>query len=98
MRNSIILICYFLFYLCTGTKIDLREDKEALGQLANVNKQPFKKADGEKLCAKIGAVKYMECSALTQKYLKLVSFYAILYVPIFCIIFLNLCDLFRKED
>lgn len=59
-------------YILVGTKIDLREDKEALAQLANVSKAPFKKSDGERLCTKINAVRYMECSALTQKNLPLV--------------------------
>ncbi|XP_038049844.1 ras-related C3 botulinum toxin substrate 2-like [Patiria miniata] len=59
-------------FILVGTKIDLREDKETMAKLAQQNKAPFKKEHGEKFAAKMGAVKYMECSALTQRGLKLV--------------------------
>ena len=59
--------------LLLGTKIDLRKDKDEMEKLANLNKQPYKKSDGEKLCTRISAVRYMECSALTQENLKNVS-------------------------
>ncbi len=57
-------------FILVGTKTDLREDKETLAQLTQQGKSPFKKETGEKLATKIGAVKYMECSALTQKGLR----------------------------
>lgn len=53
-----------------GTKIDLRENKEAIGQLASQGLSPVKREQGIKLANKIRAVKYMECSALTQRGLK----------------------------
>ena len=53
-----------------GTKIDLREDKEVVGQLAKQGLAPIKKEQGVKMAAKIKAYKYLECSALTQKGLK----------------------------
>ena len=61
----------------TGTKIDLREDKEALQALAESGQSPIKREQGQKLSNKIRAVKYLECSALTQRGLKQVchSFY-----------------------
>ncbi|CAF5187305.1 unnamed protein product, partial [Rotaria sp. Silwood1] len=55
--------------LC-GTKIDLREDREYLNQLQQQNIQPIKHEQGQRLCRKIRAFKYVECSALTQKGLK----------------------------
>jgi len=57
--------------LLVGTKIDLREDK---------NRKPpcLKPSDGEKMREKIKAVKYLECSALTQQGLKAVFDEAIL--------------------
>jgi len=57
--------------LLVGTKIDLREDK---------NRKPpcLKPNDGEKMRDKIKAVKYLECSALTQQGLKAVFDEAIL--------------------
>jgi len=56
--------------LLVGTKIDLREDKEALQALAENGASPIKREQGQKLSNKIRAVKYLECSALTQRGLK----------------------------
>lgn len=56
--------------LLIGTKIDLREDKEALQSLADNGHAPMKREQGQKLANKIRAVKYLECSALTQRGLK----------------------------
>jgi len=56
--------------LLIGTKIDLREDKEALQALADNGNSPLKREQGQKLANKIRAVKYLECSALTQRGLK----------------------------
>jgi len=56
--------------LLVGTKIDLREDKEALQALADSGQSPIKREQGQKLSNKIRAVKYLECSALTQRGLK----------------------------
>lgn len=57
-----------------GTKIDLREDRETLTALAELNLSCIKREQGQKLANKIRAVKYMECSALTQRGLKQVIF------------------------
>lgn len=62
----------------TGTKIDLREDKEVVGQLAKQGLAPIKREQGNKMAAKIKAYKYLECSALTQKGLKSVSLMVLL--------------------
>jgi len=56
-----------------GTKIDLREDKEVIGQLSNAGLAPVKREQGLKMASKIRAVKYLECSALTQRGLKQVG-------------------------
>ncbi|CAG0920166.1 unnamed protein product [Notodromas monacha] len=53
-----------------GTKMDLREDKETLAILGEQGLQPVKREQGLKLASKIRAIKYLECSALTQKGLK----------------------------
>ena len=57
----------------SGTKIDLREDRETLSILADAGQSPIKREQGQKLANKIRAVKYLECSALTQRGLKQVS-------------------------
>lgn len=53
-----------------GTKIDLRDDRETLSALSEQGLSPLKREQGQKLANKIRAVKYMECSALTQRGLK----------------------------
>ncbi|KAK7090176.1 ras-related C3 botulinum toxin substrate 1-like [Littorina saxatilis] len=56
--------------IVVGTKIDLRENKEAIGLLAAQGLSPVKREQGIKLANKVRATKYMECSALTQRGLK----------------------------
>ncbi|XP_046341522.1 ras-related C3 botulinum toxin substrate 2-like [Haliotis rubra] len=56
--------------ILVGTKIDLRENKETIGQLVAQGLAPIKREQGMKLVNKVRAVKYMECSALTQRGLK----------------------------
>ena len=66
---------FIKFLLCSpGTKIDLREDKETLQALADAGQSPSKREQGQKLANKIRAVKYLECSALTQRGLKQVRY------------------------
>lgn len=67
-RMWIECVCSF-----AGTKIDLRDDRETLSGLAEQGLTPLKREQGQKLANKIRAVKYMECSALTQRGLKQVS-------------------------
>jgi GTPase SAR1 family protein len=61
-------------FCCLGTKIDLREDRDFVNQFQKQNLQPIKREQGQRLCKKIRAFKYVECSALTQKGLKQVCF------------------------
>ncbi|KAH9512804.1 Rho GTPase protein rac1 [Bulinus truncatus] len=56
--------------IVVGTKIDLRENKETIGSLTAQGLNPVKREQGIKLANKIRGVKYMECSALTQRGLK----------------------------
>ena len=56
----------------------MREDKEALQALADNGQSPLKREQGQKLANKIRAVKYLECSALTQRGLKQVGLLRIL--------------------
>jgi len=57
--------------ILVGTKLDLREAKE---QIDRIREQgfagPITPQEGQNLAKEIGAVQYMECSALTQKGLK----------------------------
>ncbi|KAH6917309.1 small GTPase Rac1 [Coprinopsis sp. MPI-PUGE-AT-0042] len=55
-----------------GTKLDLREDPTIVNQLRNRREAPIQFQRGSQLANEIGAVKYLECSALTQQGLKAV--------------------------
>jgi len=58
--------------LLVGTKVDLREDQDTLERLSSKKLAPLSFQQGQKLAEEIGAVKYLECSALTQNGLKAV--------------------------
>ena len=58
--------------ILVGTKIDIRDDAEQMKRLQEKNITPIEEAKGQELCQKIGAIKYIECSALTQHNLKFV--------------------------
>lgn len=64
--------------LIVGTQIDLRDDPASIEKLAKNKQKPISQQQGEKLAAELGAVKYVECSALRQKGLKNVFDEAIL--------------------
>jgi len=57
-------------FILVGTKEDLRFNDEWKARLKAEGKLPLTPEDGEKLSTEIGAVKYVECSALTQAGLK----------------------------
>jgi len=58
--------------ILVGTKLDLREDKETIQALSEKNLVPLSYPQGLQMAKEINAVKYLECSALTQKGLKTV--------------------------
>ena len=66
-------VYYYALKYFAGTKIDLREDKEVIGQLSAQSLSPIKRDHGIKMASKIRAIKYLECSALTQRGLKQVK-------------------------
>ena len=49
-----------------GTQIDLRDDAGTIEKLAKNRQKPITYEQGEKLAKELRAVKYVECSALTQ--------------------------------
>jgi Ras-related C3 botulinum toxin substrate 1 len=53
-----------------GTKLDLREDPGTVEKLRDRRMAPIQYTQGAGMAKDIGAVKYLECSALTQKGLK----------------------------
>lgn len=58
--------------ILVGTKLDLREDSETLDRLRRAGTAPITYQQGVQMAKEIGAVRYMECSALTQQGLKAV--------------------------
>ena len=59
--------------LIVGTQIDLRDDPAVVEKLARQKQRPVSGEAGERLARELGAVKYTECSALTQRGLKSAS-------------------------
>ncbi|AQZ11347.1 CDC42 (YLR229C) [Zygosaccharomyces parabailii] len=56
--------------LIVGTQIDLRDDKVIIEKLQRQRLRPISQEQGERLSRELRAVKYVECSALTQRGLK----------------------------
>lgn len=56
--------------LIVGTQIDLRDDQNIVANLAKQNQRPIMPQQGERLAKELNAIKYVECSALSQKGLK----------------------------
>lgn len=53
--------------ILVGTKLDLRAKPEAIQSLKENSQEPITTKKGEELAKKIGAKRYLECSALTQE-------------------------------
>lgn len=53
-------------FLLVGTQIDLRDDPAMIDKLAKNKQKPISNEAGERLARELKAVKYVECSALTQ--------------------------------
>lgn len=56
--------------MIVGTQVDLRDDPNVVEKLSRQKMRPVTTEQGERLAKELGAVKYVECSALTQKGLK----------------------------
>jgi len=53
--------------ILVGTKLDLRGKPEAIQSLKENSQEPISTKKGEELAKKVGAKRYLECSALTQE-------------------------------
>lgn len=56
--------------ILVGTKLDLRDDPETIAKLRERNLSPITYPQGLAMVKEIGAIKYLECSALTQRGVK----------------------------
>jgi Ras-related C3 botulinum toxin substrate 1 len=66
--------------ILVGTKVDLREDRNTVERLREINLAPITFEQGIDAAKKIKAIKYLECSALTQRGLQKVFEEAVLAV------------------
>ena len=64
--------------MLVGTQVDLRDDAGTIEKLTKNKQKPIAVEAAERLIRELKAVKYVECSALTQKGLKNVFDEAIL--------------------
>lgn len=56
--------------ILVGTKADLRNDESTLETLRKEGKQPITEEEANNMVKELGALKYLECSALTRQGLK----------------------------
>jgi len=57
-------------FLLVGTQMDLRTDPDTITNLEKKKKKPVTAEQGRRLANELGAVAYVECSALTQEGMK----------------------------
>ena len=50
-----------------GTRIDCRNDETATKKLSEMGQEPITMQKGQEIAKKVGAVKYVECSAKTEE-------------------------------
>ncbi|XDV16350.1 hypothetical protein PO909_016104 [Leuciscus waleckii] len=96
-QTDVVLICFSLVdpasfekvrekcpIILIGTKLDLRDDKDTIERLEKMKMTPITFTEGLAMATETGAVKYLECSALTQRGLKTVFnevIHAVLHRP-----------------
>jgi len=57
-------------FILVGTKSDMKNDQAEINKLREQGQSAITTEQGENLARKLGAIKYMECSAKTQENLK----------------------------
>lgn len=60
-------------FILVGTKLDLRDDQDAVNRLAERRQTPISFGEAQGLASDLDAYRYLECSALTQHGLKQVG-------------------------
>jgi Ras family protein A len=65
--SEVLHFCQGLPVILVGCKMDLRKDSRVMEELAKTNQSPVTPEQGEEVRRKIGAYKYLECSARTGK-------------------------------
>jgi GTPase SAR1 family protein len=57
-------------FLLVGTKMDLRSNMDTLKELEEQGLAPVKTEQGNTVAKEVGAIEYLECSAMEQESLK----------------------------
>jgi Ras-related C3 botulinum toxin substrate 1 len=62
--------CPGIPFILVGTKLDMRDDPQAIEELATKGQQPITYQQGVQMAKEVGAIKYIECSAKSRRGLK----------------------------
>jgi len=65
--SEVLHFCQGLPIILVGCKCDLRHDPKTIEELAKTSQKPVTPEQGEEVRKKIGAYKYLECSAKTNQ-------------------------------
>ncbi|KAJ5879484.1 hypothetical protein N7455_002949 [Penicillium solitum] len=65
--SEVLHFCQGLPIILVGCKKDLRDDRKTIDELAKTSQRPVSQDQGEEVRKKIGAYKYLECSARTNE-------------------------------
>ncbi|KAJ5487851.1 hypothetical protein N7530_002151 [Penicillium desertorum] len=65
--SEVLHFCQGLPIILVGCKKDLRDDRKTIDELAKTSQRPVSQEQGEEVRKKIGAYKYLECSARTNE-------------------------------
>ncbi|KAH8697169.1 Rho GTPase Rho1 [Talaromyces proteolyticus] len=63
--SEVLHFCQGLPIILVGCKVDLRDDQKTIDELNKTSQRPVTYEQGEEVRKKIGAYKYLECSART---------------------------------
>lgn len=65
--SEVLHFCQDVPILLVGCKTDLRNDPKTIEELKRTSQRPVTPDEGQAVAQKIGAIKYLECSAKTQE-------------------------------
>ncbi|KAK9368473.1 small GTPase superfamily [Lipomyces kononenkoae] len=65
--SEVLHFCQNLPIILVGCKKDLRNDSKTIEELQKTSQRPVSTEEGEAVAQKIGAIKYLECSARTHE-------------------------------
>ncbi|ODV94832.1 hypothetical protein PACTADRAFT_59396 [Pachysolen tannophilus NRRL Y-2460] len=63
--SEVLHFCQGVPIILVGCKVDLRNDPKTIEELRAISQQPVSASEGQAVADKIGALKYLECSAKT---------------------------------